>query len=283
METAETAAKPRKNRIWELDFIRGFLILLMVVDHMFITVCFFFGPEWFTAAQGDAANGLVKYFNAAVFYVNHPARAVIQPIVVMVFVTLCGLSTGFSRNNLKRGSILAIVAIIITMVTRAMPDQSTFIYFGILHMLAFCILVWSIITALTRNNKQANLIVGLAMTLLIAGLYIGAKTNAQFEFKLSRVVFVMIETEETFSMSPGDFYPLIPWSGLFYAAAALSPYLYPDKKTLLPALDGKWNKPLCFVGRHTLVVYVVHLLIIIAVLEIVGYAGFKIWFFADML
>lgn len=255
----------------------------MVVDHMFITVCFFFGPEWFTAAQGDAANGLVKYFNAAVFYVNHPARAVIQPIVVMVFVTLCGLSTGFSRNNLKRGSILAIVAIIITMVTRAMPDQSTFIYFGILHMLAFCILVWSIITALTRNNKQANLIVGLAMTLLIAGLYIGAKTNAQFEFKLSRVVFVMIETEETFSMSPGDFYPLIPWSGLFYAAAALSPYLYPDKKTLLPALDGKWNKPLCFVGRHTLVVYVVHLLIIIAVLEIVGYAGFKIWFFADML
>ena len=224
----------------------------MVVDHMFISVCYFFGPEWFTAASGDAANGFVKFFEASVFYVDHPARAVIQPIVVMIFITLCGLSTGFSRNNLKRGSILAIVAVIVTMVTRAMPDQSMFIYFGVLHMLAFCILTWSLIIALTKNNKRINLIVGLSLTILIAGLYIGARTNPVFEFKLSRVVFIMIQTEETFSMSPGDFYPLIPWTGVFFAAAALSPYLYPYKKSLLPALDGKWNKPLCFIGRHTL-------------------------------
>lgn len=40
----KTAAKKR-GRIWELDFIRGFLILLMLIDHLLMTVDYFYGPE----------------------------------------------------------------------------------------------------------------------------------------------------------------------------------------------------------------------------------------------
>lgn len=50
----------------------------------------------------------------------------------------------------------------------------------------------------------------------------------------------------------------------------------------MPKLDGKWNKPVCFIGRHTLIVYVVHLILIVAVLELASYFGFHEWLFLDM-
>src|SRR5574344_1530071 len=119
METADKPLIAPKKRIWELDFLRGFLVLLMVVDHLFITVCFFFGPAWFIAAGGDGANGFVKFYESAGFYVNHPAREIIQPVVVMIFIMLCGLSIAFTRRNAKRCCVVAIIALILTMSTRA--------------------------------------------------------------------------------------------------------------------------------------------------------------------
>ncbi|MDY3712924.1 MAG: heparan-alpha-glucosaminide N-acetyltransferase domain-containing protein, partial [Eubacteriales bacterium] len=89
-------------------------------------------------------------------------------------------------------------------------------------------------------------------------------------------------TDGTFALSPGDFLPILPYSGMFFFAAAISPYLYCDKKTLLPEFDGKWNKPVCFIGRHTLIVYVAHLVFIVAVLELASYFGFHEWLFLDM-
>lgn len=50
----------------------------------------------------------------------------------------------------------------------------------------------------------------------------------------------------------------------------------------MPKLDGKWNKPVCFIGRHTLIVYVAHLVFIVAVLELASYCGFHEWLFLDM-
>lgn len=273
-----------KKRIWELDFIRGFLILLMVVDHLMITVAFFFGPEWFKFA-GGAENGFTKFFQASTFYYYHDARAVIQPIVVMTFIALCGLSTGFSRNNLKRGCQLGLVALLISAATRATGDDSLFISFGIIHMLASGIIVWAVISAVTRNNKHANLIIGIAITMIIAGLYFGAQSSDAVKYKIADCLYFLIETEESFDMSRGDFYPLIPWAGVFFLAAGLSPYLYPDKTSHLKRLDGKWNKPLCFFGRHTLIVYVFHVLVIIVVLEIISYlfATKGVWLFTDFL
>ena len=68
----KTAAKKR-GRIWELDFIRGFLILLMLIDHLLMTVDYFYGPEWLHLSHG-ATNGFTRFYAAAEFYMNHPAR-----------------------------------------------------------------------------------------------------------------------------------------------------------------------------------------------------------------
>ena len=55
--SALTIAKPLskrklskgKNRIWELDFIRGICVLLMIWDHFMFNISEIFGEAWATA------------------------------------------------------------------------------------------------------------------------------------------------------------------------------------------------------------------------------------------
>lgn len=92
VDVVQKPAAKKRGRIWELDFIRGFLILLMLIDHLLMTVDYFYGTEWLRLSHG-ATNGFTRFYAAAEFYMNHPAREVIHPIVVFTFITLCGLST----------------------------------------------------------------------------------------------------------------------------------------------------------------------------------------------
>ena len=283
VDVVQKPAAKKRGRIWELDFIRGFLILLMLIDHLLMTVDYFYGTEWLHLSHG-ATNGFTRFYAAAEFYMNHPAREVIHPIVVFTFITLCGLSTGFSRNNMKRACTLALISIGITTVT-ALADSfepGMIIRFGIIHLLATCVATWAVIELITRHNKFWNFLLGIALGFVIAGLSIRCAYDLDFQSKVASDAFVFVFTDGTFALSPGDFWPILPYSGMFFFAAAISPYLYCDKKTLLPELDGKWNKPVCFIGRHTLIVYVVHLILIVAVLELASYCGFHEWLFLDM-
>lgn len=274
-------SRKASRRIWELDFIRGFLIILMLIDHLLMTVDYFFGPEWVRLSAG-AANGFTRFFAASDFYMTHPAREVIHPVVVLLFITLCGLSTGFSRNIMKRACTLSFISIGITTVTAAINISGMYISFGIIHLLTVCVATWAIVNLITKRNKYANLFAGLALGLVVTALTMAVTFNENLMRKIGNDGFVFVFNDATFDRSPGDFWPLIPWSGIFFFAAALSSFLYADKKSLLPSLDGKWNKPFCFVGRHTLIVYVFHLIVLVAVLEIISYGKFGKWLFIDL-
>lgn len=281
MTDVDVVEKPlikKRARIWELDFLRGFLILLMILDHLFMTVDYFFGPVWMNLSNG-ATNGFTKFYNASAYYIGHPAREVIHPIVVLTFITLCGLSTGFSRNNLKRACTLALISIGITTVTAVAEtyEPGFIIRFGIIHLLATCVATWAVVELITRHNKRLNFLLGITLGLIIAGLSMKATFDLDFQSKVASDAFVFVFTDGTFAMSPGDFWPIFPYAGIFFFASAVSPYLYADKKSLLSKLDGKWNKPLCFIGRNTLFVYVVHLIFIVAILEVASYLGFHQW------
>ena len=56
----------------------------------------------------------------------------------------------------------------------------------------------------------------------------------------------------------GDYFPLIPYLGYAFAGAAVITLFYGGGKSLLPRLDGGWNKPFRFVGKHTLLIVIVH-------------------------
>ena len=66
------------------------------------------------------------------------------------------------------------------------------------------------------------------------------------------------------NLSSFDYFPLLPWLGVFLAGAALGKSAYAAKRSLI----GKaW--PVTFVniaGRHSLLIYIVHQPVILAVL-----------------
>jgi uncharacterized membrane protein len=70
------------------------------------------------------------------------------------------------------------------------------------------------------------------------------------------------------SFSSFDYFPLIPWLGIFLIGAVLGKRIYASKRGLLP-----WPLPATFVnaaGRHSLLIYIVHQPVIMGVLYVLG-------------
>ena len=72
------------------------------------------------------------------------------------------------------------------------------------------------------------------------------------------------------SFSPGDLFTFVPWSAFFFFGTFIQPYLYSERKSLFPKLNGKWNKGFCFIGRHGLLIYITHVLIIALILMLIS-------------
>ena len=61
--------------------------------------------------------------------------------------------------------------------------------------------------------------------------------------------------------------PLFPWIGVFLVGAVIGRIIYSDRKTLFKNASGpllKITRPFEFIGRHSLIIYVVHQPIVLA-------------------
>lgn len=280
------AQKTKKPRIWEIDFLRGFCVYLMVLDHLAVLISGFFAPTWYgyDFAMWDAFSRFCDFW-----FFESIARKVLHPIVVFIFFALSGISCTFSRSNLKRGGILAAVALLYTLATYAVQTivfesaevlytGSVFVAFGVLHCLAFCILMYAILELATRKTKWQKWIL-----LGISGAIIIVVTCLYFFFtppvdtpKFFGIVFPPKDIHGNLSpfyvqseVSPGDLFSIIPYSAFFFAGVVLGPLLYGKCRSLLPKLDGKWHLPFTFVGRYALYFYLGHLLLLAGILELV--------------
>ena len=90
---------PKKRRIWELDFLRGVCVLLMIFDHAMYDVAYQFGRAWADATQSEF---FIALYQRAREYWASPLRLTTQDIVVWTFALLCGISCSFSKNNFRR-------------------------------------------------------------------------------------------------------------------------------------------------------------------------------------
>jgi len=55
-----------------------------------------------------------------------------------------------------------------------------------------------------------------------------------------------------------DYYGIFPHMGIFLLGAGLGGFAYKNKKSLLPWIDGRWNKTFSFVGRNAIWMYLAH-------------------------
>jgi len=180
----------KRNRIWEVDFLRGICVVLMLWDHLmfnFTSIRGLVGPEnW-----AEINNFFFVRMNVfARWYWNWGTRTVIRNIVVFLFLFLSGVSCSLTKSNNNRliklfaaaGTITFVTYFLDFFITSGNREINLFIPFGILHMVAVSLAIYILITfAIRTTNKSNNSILrfilpfvclALAIFFFIGGVYI---------------------------------------------------------------------------------------------------------------
>ena len=245
-EAGSAAGRPagRPSRIWEIDFLRGLAIILMVCYHLLFDLGEFSGIKRFLGFSTDLTT---------------VAWTVAQYSFAVLFVVLSGTSSTLSRNNVRRGLRLLAVSILVSVATYVFDPAST-VYFGILQCLAISMLIYG------AAFKKSGAVACAAWGAIIIGL--GAALPMLRRAAEVRSDWLLPFGLHSSSFSSFDYFPLIPWFGIFLAGAVLGKSVYSAKRSLLPR-----RLPETFVnaaGRHSLLIYIVHQPVIMGILYVLG-------------
>lgn len=249
------SAKPR--RIHFLDELRGFAVVCMVIHHCFYDM--------------GVVLGLpigVRLFDFFCY---------VQPFFWLLFIGISGISSQLSRNNLLRGGKLLGVAAVITAVTVFLMPMMGFedegIYFGILHFLAVCMLVyWALQKLLGKVPTWVGLIVCAALfffTYSIGNGHLGFEGFGiplpESWYQYSFLAPIGLPPDSFYS---ADYFPLLPWIFIFFIGTFLGRYAKAEK---FP--EWTYKKRVSFfsaVGRWALVIYVLHQPVLYGVFLLIG-------------
>ena len=234
-EAAPAHARPH---IHLMDEIRGFAVLCMIFYHAFYTLAYIYGIDWGMA--------LLRFFMPA------------EPFFAGAFIFLSGISSDLSRSNLKRGAKLFLVALVVSLATWIVVPQEL-IVFGILHFLSICMMLYGLCKPFLDRFRFSW------WQILVCALLYACTMD------ISRgVVFFAIQLPDTLFQTsflfpfgipgPGfrssDYFPLFPWIFVFFAGGFFGKLAAGGK---FPAFAYKSRIPfLSWMGRHALILYVVH-------------------------
>ena len=220
-----------KQRIWELDALRGICILGVIAVHFIFDITVLFRlVDW------QPPEGFLLF----------------QQWGGVIFVLLSGVCVTLGSHSVKRGAIVFGCGMVCTAVTAGMyflnmANKGIIIYFGALHCLGACMMLWPVF-------KKQNLIslLSLAAALVAIGFV--------FMDMHSTTLWLMPLGLVTADFATADYFPLLPHLGFFLAGAALGRILYKDKQSLLPRVNG--DAPvlrfLQLCGKHSLWIYLLH-------------------------
>jgi uncharacterized membrane protein len=242
-----------KERFWELDLIRGSLIILMVLYHLMYDLDKF----------GDYDFQLGSWYMKTMRIIGEVA-----------FIFIVGVSLSLSRFRKRgelgfkgyflRGFAIFTLGMLITGISLIIiPDQP--IIFGILH----CIGVGIILAYPFLRLRFTNLVLGAAIVVIGVVLY-------NFKFGFFWLLWLGLAPR---GWDMADYFPLLPWFGVVLLGLFVGGLVYSDYKRLFKLPDLSEVVPIRFVdfvGRHTLVVYILHQPVLIGILFALGLVSFNL-------
>jgi len=214
------------KRIWELDAFRGLFILAVVFIHVMFDLDMF---------------GFIDLSTWPSWY------HFIQEYGGILFILISGICITLGTKHIKRGVIVLSAALIVTVVTYLLGDPSNYIFFGILHLMAFCMLTYPL-----YRRLPTPLLFILGAVIIGVGFYfetINVETEYLYWLGLTSPYF-----------TAGDFFPVFPNLGFYMIGVVLGRTLYKDKKSLMPNFpyDNFIIKAFSWLGRNSLFVYLGH-------------------------
>ncbi len=289
----------RKTRVAEVDILRGLPIFLVVLYHLCYDI---------TQIPGIVSNWRDVIYDHPNFYAfynwvvdlmsSNFMRSYLVPLFAGMFLFACGVSCTLSKNNWKRALELSAAALLISLGTLVLSyalNYNLFIGFGILHIMAFSVIIYAAIESICKLFKKkvpAGLCLSIGVVVFFVGLYLREGftiDGTTYEWPVQYIrgtIFTWLEDDPYAYLLSAlgyygntvDWWPIFPWFGLIFIGAAIGIALYgEEKKTKVPFLDRKVFKPLRFIGGHTIWVYIFHQPVIIVVLAVICLAlGFRL-------
>lgn len=238
----QTAARYRL-----LDELRGLDLISMMLYHGMWDVVFLFGvvQKWYTGRPGF----------------------VWQQSIYWVFILLSGFCLPLGHHPFRRGAVVFGAGALVTAVTLLFLPEDV-VWFGVLTLLGSSMLLTAALDPLLRRVPPA---VGVAVSaLLFWGTYPtmngfwnlpgGRLALPQALYANWPTAYLGFMPKSFFST---DYFPLLPWLFLFWAGYFLHHLvgrgrLAPLRRSVCP--------PLGWMGRHSLVLYLLHQPVILGVL-----------------
>ena len=222
------------NRIWELDFIRGIAIICVLLVHIPVFNIKFAGAD---ISLSPFISFVIKYGGA-------------------FFILLSGFCISFSKDSFKRGIAVIIGGFILTIASGTVYElgyetEEVLMQWNILEMIGLCMLLYPYMKKLPN---VVTLVWG--VIIIIAGYYITEHvtvTNPNlYALGFKTANFVAFEWR-----------PILPNLGWFMLGVGLRPFIYKERKSLIPQITEATPvvNVFCAIGRNTLIIYIVHMLV----------------------
>jgi len=232
------------ERYWDIDLLRGVAIVGMVIFHLLWNL------DYLGMSDIDPSSTFMYVFAHA---------------IGTSFLLLVGLSLSIShsrarasenshivRKYLLRGMTIFGLGMAISLITFIFLER--WVVFGVLHCIGL-----SIILAIPFLGRgYLNILMGAGIVIigvLMSGVSIGSPW----------LVWLGLEYPGFMSL---DHYPLIPWFGVVLIGLGLGNVLYPKHvgRISMPRFGRMPVKGVCLLGRHSLLIYLVHQPLLLGVL-----------------
>ncbi len=243
-------------RLWEVDTWRGIAIVMMITFHLMYDLWAFGGRRdivlykgfWFYFQRATAGSFITLVGISLVISYN---RALAQR----------GTTEGLFWKFFKRG--LRIFAIGMGITAAVWFSGVGRIDFGILHMIGTSV----VLAYPFLRYRRLNVALGLGLNAL-------AEYFQTIHVPTYALVWLGLEPPNYLFL---DYFPLVPWFGLVLIGIAIGNTLYPGGRRAFLLPDWGRYFPfnlLQFLGRHSLLIYVIHQPILIALLTAFGIIQF---------
>ncbi len=246
--------KDYSKRIHFMDTARGIIIIGVVVYHTLFDLY---------AMYGLPVDG----------FLFHPIVDYVRDFGAGLLILISGISCHLSRSNLKRGLICLGIALGFSLFTYFLIGKDSFIFIGVLHLLAFCMLSYALLRKLI--DKIPGFVAPIVFLIFLFIFNCKDGYLGFFEWELihipefeGNVVTYCLGFPGTYDgIRSADYFPILPWFLLFLTGTIVGKYF---KEGRIPKfLYADICPPITFIGTKTIFIYVLHQPIVYGVLYLI--------------
>lgn len=247
MQTVNTS-----SRLAVLDWLRGGNLLIMMIYHAMWDLVYIFRVDipWYRTNWGFLW----------------------QQSICWTFILLSGFCFRLGKRPMKRGLVVLAASVVISLVSiLAMPDSA--VLFGVLTLMGSAMVL---MIPLDKLLRKVNPWLGIAVSFALFGFtrYVSRGYLGFFSAELISLPEGLYQNLLTAYLgfpapefSSSDYFPLLPWLFLYICGYFL--YEIFRRRNLLRHLRRPRIAPLEWVGKHSLLLYLLHQPVIYGILWLI--------------